>query len=128
METGTATHGLLGAFRALGERALSAVLTRLELLSVELREEKYRLLECLLLAGGVLIAGTLALLFGSVLVIAFYWDTARLTAIGAVTGFYLGLAVLLFVLYRRRLDRAPRPFAATIAALQEDKRCLPSDN
>lgn len=128
MEPSTATPGLLSSFRALSERLLSAILTRFELLSVELQEEKYRLLENFLLLGGVLVTGLLALLFGSVLVIALFWDTARLEAIGGVAAFYLGIAAGLYVLYRRRMKRAPRPFSATLASLQEDKACLPSDN
>lgn len=128
MESSTASPGLLGTFRLLSERLLSALHTRFELLSVELQEEKLRLFECFLLLGGVLVAGTLGLFFGSVLVIAYFWESARLAAVGGVAGFYLLLAATLYVLYRRRLHRAPRPFAATIAAIQEDKACLPSDN
>lgn len=128
MEPSTAAPGLLSSLRALSERLLSAVLTRFELLSVELQEEKYRLLENFLLLGAVLVTGLLALMFGSVLVIAAFWDSARLIAIGGVAVFYGGVAGGLYVLYRRRLKRAPRPFSATMAALQEDKACLPNDN
>lgn len=112
--------GLIARVRALASGLLEIVETRLELVGadIELQAERLRTLAFLLLAGLLFLA--LALVFGSALVIAAFWDTHRLAAVGAVAAVHLvaGLACLLWL---RRLVRAgPRPFDATIAELRQD--------
>ena len=98
--------------------------TRLELATVEFTEERERAKDMLLLLLCTMLVALFALLFASVFVIAYFWDTYRLTAVGAVTGFYLVLAVIFLIRLRQRMERRHAPFAATLSQLEEDAEAL----
>lgn len=98
--------------------------TRLELATVEFTEERERAKEMLLLVLSTILVALFALLFASVFIIAYFWDTSRLTAVGAVTGFYLVLAVIFLVRLRQRMGEKRVPFAATLSQLEEDAEVL----
>ena len=116
--------GLGNAFSALGASALAMLRTRLELATVEFTEERERAKDMLLLLLCTMLVALFALLFASVFVIAYFWDTYRLTAVGAVTGFYLVLAVIFLIRLRQRMERRHAPFAATLSQLEEDAEAL----
>ena len=77
--------GLGSALTQLAATALAMVRTRLELATVEFTEERERAKEMLLLVFSTVLVVLFALLFASVFIIAYFWDTYRLTAVGAVT-------------------------------------------
>lgn len=112
--------GLLARMRSLVSGVLEIVETRLELLGtdVELQGERLRTLAILLLAGLLFLA--LALVFVSVLVIAAFWDSYRLTAIAAVAAIHLIAGAGCLLALRRLIRFGPRPFDATIAELRQD--------
>jgi uncharacterized membrane protein YqjE len=116
--------GLGNALSALGASALAMLRTRLELATVEFTEERERAKDMLLLLLCTMLVALFALLFASVFVIAYFWDTYRLTAVGAVTGFYLVLAVIFLIRLRQRMERRHAPFAATLSQLEEDAEAL----
>ncbi len=119
-----APGGLLEALRAIGATLGEIVRVRGALISVELREEIERRKQLLILAtAGILLVHTGFLLF-TVLVAAFFWDTHRLAAIGAMAFLYLAAGAALFA--KMRLDAAagPAPFAATLEELAQDVRAL----
>jgi len=91
---------------------------------VEFTEERERAKEMLLLVFSTVLVALFALLFASVFIIAYFWDTDRLTAIGAVTGFYLLLAVIFVLRLRQRMQEKHSPFAATLSQLEEDAEAL----
>lgn len=98
--------------------------TRLELASVEFTEERERAKEVLLLVLSTVLVALFALLFASVFIIAYFWDSYRLTAVAAVTGFYLVLAVIFLIRLRQRMQEKHSPFAATLSQLEEDAEAL----
>ena len=61
-----------------------------------------------------------ALLFVSLFVIVYFWDSNRLAAVAAVTVIYIVLAGLAFARLRQRARDRPRPFAATLSELEQD--------
>lgn len=112
--------GLLARARALVGGVLEILETRLELLGadVELQAERLRGVAILLLAGLLFLA--LALVFGSALVIAAFWDSHRLTAIAVVAAVHLVAGTGCLLALRRLIRFGPRPFDATIAELRQD--------
>lgn len=116
--------GPLASLRALGATLLELIGTRAELAVVELREQgQRRSEELLLLVAGSLFLG-LALLLGSLFVVAVFWDTHRLVAIGAITLLHLGIAAFAFVRLRASLRESPPPFEATLRELAADRELL----
>jgi uncharacterized membrane protein YqjE len=116
--------GLGNALSQLGASALAMLRTRLALATVEFTEERERAKEMLLLVLSTVLVALFALLFASVFVIAYFWDSYRLTAVGAVTGFYLALAVIFLIRLRQRMQQRHSPFAATLSQLEEDAEAL----
>jgi uncharacterized membrane protein YqjE len=116
--------GLGNALSQLGASALAMLRTRLELATVEFTEERERAKEMLLLVLSTVLVALFALLFASVFIIAYFWDSYRLTAVGAVTGFYLALAVIFLIRLRQRMQQRHSPFAATLSQLEEDAEAL----
>lgn len=129
METSTApAAGILGTLRALADRGLAGLHSRFELLALEAQEEKLRLIQSLVWIGAAFCAALLAVVFASLTVIVYFWETARMAALLGVTATYSILAGGLIVTYRRHQRRQPPPFAASIEALREDRACIPPDN
>lgn len=123
-EAESKTDGWLASLRRGGDSLLGLVQTRLELLAVELQEEKLRAIKLLvwfgvaltLLAAGLLVViATLAL---------WMWSIAGYLGL-------LGLAVLvlsgaggILVWLRRQISAGPRPFTTTLSEFQKDREWL----
>jgi uncharacterized membrane protein YqjE len=129
MDTATrSTSGVLGALRSLGDGLLGGVQRRLELFSIELQEEKYRLLQTVVWGAAAVFLAMLAVVFSSLALVYLFWDSARLAVLGGLAVFYTGaLAVVLLVL-RRFLARQPSPFAATLHEFGKDRECMRKEN
>lgn len=112
--------GLLARVRSLIGGLLEILETRIELVGadIELQAERLRRVAVLLLVGLLFLA--LALVFGSVLVIAAFWDTYRLAAIAAVGAVHLAIGIGCLLRLRHVVRAGPRPFDATIAELRQD--------
>jgi uncharacterized membrane protein YqjE len=97
---------------------------RLELASIELAQERERLL----LRIALLAAGILALLFGLLAIGAFvvlhFWESGRVPAILAVAAAFLVLGVVLVVVVARMGRRGASPFEATLAEFHKDAALL----
>jgi uncharacterized membrane protein YqjE len=95
--------------------------TRIELLGAEIAEQKHRLftLAALLLAAGLFLL--LAIVVGTFLVIAFFWDTdERYWAIGLLTIAYALIGIGLIWRVCHQVKTEPPPFAASIEELHRD--------
>jgi uncharacterized membrane protein YqjE len=112
--------GVIGAMAQLGASALAMLRTSIELASVEFAEARERIKDMVLLAAVGIVLGLFALLFASLFVIACFWDSYRLAAVGGVTLFYIAITVLVFARLRKISRDAPAPFAATLEELEHD--------
>ncbi len=113
-----------GTVRRLGASLLALGRIRLELLAIEVQEEKDRIASLLLWAVlTALMAG-----FGAVLVALFItvalWDTHRLAALGVAALLFVGLAVFGAWRVRRLVSQSSAPFHASIAELRKDSATL----
>ncbi len=114
-----------GLFKSLRRlvRTLAAVLqNRVELFAVELHEERHRLVEVLVLAGGALVLGTLAVVIFSGVLICLFAEPYRIYAALGLGVLYLGSAVILVFRLKRRLTA--EPFAETLNQIKKDCECL----
>jgi uncharacterized membrane protein YqjE len=129
METATpAPAGFLSSFRALGDGLLATVEDRLELLSVELQEEKFRLIQTFIWISAAVFTGMMATAFASLTLVYFFWESARLAVLCGLTVFYTGTLVAIVIAFRRFIARQPRPFSATRQEIGEDRACIRNES
>lgn len=115
--------GLLSAAGAFIDGVLGSAQKRLQLLSIEVQEEKLRLVQLFIWVAAAVFAGMMTIALVTITVVSFFWDTARFAALGGATLFYaIGLGVLWWQ-FRRYLARQPPPFAATLGELERDRAC-----
>ena len=129
METATpGPAGFLGSLRSLGDGLLASAQDRLELVSIELQEEKLRLIRMFVWVSAIVFLGMMAVVFGSLTVVYLFWESARLAVLGGLTALYAGALVVMIVAFRRHLARQPDPFSATRQELGEDRACIRNGN
>jgi len=112
---------LLASVSALLATAIAIGRTRLELLSVEIREELHRTAGLLVWgAVGILAAGAGALFAGLAIIFAF-WDTHRVLAAVLVTVAYVAVATVAGLQVRSRVKSRPPFLQATLGELARDE-------
>jgi uncharacterized membrane protein YqjE len=120
--------GFVDSLRTFGRNLVATVHDRVELFSVELQEEKFRLIQMLIWAGlGVFSAVMTATCLTAVLIYLF-WESARLTVLITFALLYGGVTVAIFFRIRRIWARQPRPLEATLQELAADQECLRPKN
>jgi len=110
-------HGIVDA-------GLQTVQTRLELLAVELQEEKLRLTG---LALNTVLAGLLlgfGLVFLMVFLTVLFWEEHRLLALGVSTAVCLGGGLLAASNAARAFRSGTKLFSASLAELARDRAAL----
>jgi uncharacterized membrane protein YqjE len=120
--------GFLGSFRALGEALLATLQDRLELFTVELHEEKFRLIQIFIWISAAVFTGMMAVTFASLTLVYLFWETARLAVLGGLTLLYASALVVITVAFRRYLARQPKPFSATLQEIGIDRTCIRTEN
>jgi uncharacterized membrane protein YqjE len=124
METATGSFKQLAATsRRFAERLLTIGENRLELLTVEVQEERERLLHAFLLALGVAAFGLLAGLTLTAAIVVLLGQYSPFAVLLTLTGLY-GVAAV--CLYRRLtlLLRDWQTLSATLDQLRKDRACL----
>ena len=119
-----ATDGIVQSGRRMLAILIGMVRTRLNLLAVELMEEKSRIWLMLVLTALALIFASMALLMLSLLVIVAFWEDNRLLAIGGMLAFYIvaTAGALLFLRHKAKLGSSL--FAGTLGELAKDSDAL----
>jgi len=114
---------LVGTSKRFTRQLLTIGENRLELLMVEVQEERERLLRAILLTLGVVALGLLAGITLTGAIVVLLWELSRTVALLALTGLYGATAVCL---YRRLalLLRDWQSFPATLDQLRKDRACL----
>jgi len=124
MEESTASFRQLAmTSKHFARRLLTIGENRLELLTVEVQEERERLLHAFLLALGVATFGLLAGLTLTAAIVVLFWDYSHVTALLILTGLYGAAGVCLC----RRLNGLLRDWqtlSASLDQLRKDRACL----
>ncbi|CAB3766527.1 phage holin family protein [Paraburkholderia humisilvae] len=99
----------------------SILQTRLELIGIELAEEKDRLLAVLFLGLAAMMLAVMALISLSVLIAIAFWDTYRWQALAGITIVYAVAALVCGLRARSNLHNAPAVFEATLSEFEKDR-------
>lgn len=118
--------GIFGSVRRVADTCLSSVHNRVELLGLELQEEKIRLSRLILWTGAALFAAFLAITIGTLAIImAFPAEQRRFVLIGFAVLYAIAAAMTALKL-RSQVKNAPPPLADTMSELKKDLECLRS--
>ena len=124
MEESTASLRQLGAAsKHFARRLLTIGENRLELLTVEVQEERERLLRAFLLALGVAAFGLLAGITFTAALVVLWWPCSPVAVLLTLTGLY-GAAGAFLCWRLLRLLRDWQTLSASLAQLQKDRECL----
>ena len=115
--------GLFASLKRLLKTVAAIAANRLELLLVEWQEERWRVLELLLLAGIVLLLALMTLMVATVTIVVVCVINDRLGLVVGLGLVYLLATIACYGWLRSRLKHWA-PFAATLAEIKKDKACL----
>jgi uncharacterized membrane protein YqjE len=129
MEPATpAAAGYLSSLRALADGLLASVQDRLALFTVELQEEKFRLVQTFIWISAAVFTGMMAITFASLTLVYLFWESARLAVLIGLAVLYSSALVAIIVMFRRYLARQPNPFAATLREIRDDRACIRTES
>lgn len=118
---GEAGAGIVQSLRNLAATLIALLQTRFELLVTELEEERIRFLQLLFWAAGALFFFGIAILLLTVLLVAVFWDSYRITAIVVLAGVFLAAGIGMAIGVRNRMHMRSRLFSASLEELTRDK-------
>jgi uncharacterized membrane protein YqjE len=114
---------LASSSKTFARRLLTIGENRLELLAVEVQEERERLLHAILLALGIGACGLLIAIAFTAIVVILFWDVSHFAILLALMVVY---GAGMFWLYRQltSLLRTWKTLPATLDQLRKDRACL----
>jgi len=117
--------GLLARARRFVGALLEHIATRGELLSIELAEEKERLVHVGMAAGLLLVAALMAFVFLGVLVLVLAWDTDHRVLVAAlIPVVFIALAAGAWLWLKRLIIRKTALFRDSLRELKQDAQSL----
>ena len=116
--------GFLSSVRMLADSLLATIHDRIELISVELQEEKHRLIQIFVWISAAIFTGMMTVAFASITLVYLFWESARLAVLGGLTLLYAGALTAILIAFRRFLRRQPRAFEATLQEIKIDRACI----
>lgn len=116
--------GLFESLSMFAATMVAIVHTRLELLSIDLEEERERLFAIMLLAIAAMFLMGVGIVLASVLLVVVFWETHRLLVLSLLTALFLllGITVWAFAIYKVRTK--PRLFASSLTEFTKDREQL----
>jgi len=119
--------GLLATVMRMLQTLREVAGNRLELFLIELKEERMRMFDALLLAAAGILCALMTLILLTLAVLVVFWDTHRLLVLTLVTGAYAVAATVAFLKLRFRLQRW-QAYSATLEELKKDCACFKKPN
>jgi len=118
----------LRLLRSLGAGLLTLFKDRVELLSVELQEEKLRLIQIFAWISAAVFTAFMSIAFASLSLVYVFWESARLAVMVGLSVFYAIVLLIIMISFRRYLEHQPKPFAGSIEEIKEDIACIRPKN
>jgi uncharacterized membrane protein YqjE len=118
----TVRPGLLEILRRLGTTFLGILQNRLELLVVELQEERHRLFHALLLTAAIVALGLVTLALAAFALVVVVWTEFGVMGLVTLIGLSLVSTLLAYWRLRVRLKNWPL-LSGTLAELKRDREC-----
>jgi uncharacterized membrane protein YqjE len=116
--------GIFGSVRRVLDTVLAILQNRLELMMIELNEEKSRLISVVIWAAALLFLAFMGIVALMLTVVMLLWDHA-LIVLGSFTGVFLLGALVSFLMIKKKI-KGSIPFSETIAQLKKDRAWLQS--
>ena len=117
----TSQGGLYESVKSLARGLIASARTRLQLLALEIAEERAHLGSMLLLGAIALVCALLGLIFAGGFFILLAWDTPyRLWVAGLLPLFFLAASAVLCVVCRNRHKSHGRMFSASLQEMSKD--------
>ena len=111
------TKGLLGS-------GITLLHNRLQLLGVELAEERVRLVSLLAYGAAAILCIVAGLVFLAIFITVLLWDSHRLLALGVFSALFLGAGIASLGLAKNLARSGSKLFSASLAELRKDRDAL----
>jgi uncharacterized membrane protein YqjE len=119
--------GLLASLRGLAVTGLALLQNRLELLAVEIQEEKTRALSLAAYSVAAVILFGAGAIFVAAFVTVLLWESNRLLVLGIFSALFLGGGMLCLLAVRRLANAPSGLFAGSLAELAKDRAAAEGD-
>jgi uncharacterized membrane protein YqjE len=117
-------QGLFASTRGLLGTGVTLLHNRLQLLGVELAEERVRLVSMLAYGGAAFLCIAAGLIFLAILLTVLMWDNNRLLALGIFSALFLGAGIASAALAISLARGGSKLFSASLAELRKDRDAL----
>jgi uncharacterized membrane protein YqjE len=122
--TSNSGKGLLDSLTVLAGSLVSIARTRLELLSIDLEEDRIHLLSVVLLSLAALFSLVVGVVLVAILLVVIFWESHRLLVLGSLAGFFLVTGLVACGFAVRKTKTKPRLFTASLLELFKDSQQL----
>jgi uncharacterized membrane protein YqjE len=116
--------GVMDTVRSFLASWIAVAKTRIEIVSVEIEEQREWLEKLVLLAVAALFCLSLGVILLTLFVVVLFWDKYPLIVLGAFTFLYLAGGIALWLVLKHKMKNKPRLFASTAAELGKDYAAL----
>jgi len=124
-ETGE-SKGLFESLSMFGATLVAIVHTRLELLSLDLEEERERLFSILLTTLIAVFLLGIGVVLSAILLVVIFWETHRFLVLSILMVFFLLVGTAIGALALHKIRSKPRIFSSSLSELQKDTEQLSS--
>jgi uncharacterized membrane protein YqjE len=116
--------GLFASLKGLFGTSLALVQNRLQLLGVELAEERLRLLSLVTYGAVAFICLSAGLVFLAVFLTVLFWESHRLLALGVFSALFLGAGIATLLMALSYARAGSTLFKGSLAELARDREAL----
>lgn len=116
--------GLFASSKGLLGTGVKLLHNRLELLGVELAEERVRLISLLAYGAAAFLCIAAGLVFLAILLTVMLWESHRLLALGVFSALFLGAGGVSLALAMSRARAGSKLFSGSLAELRKDRDAL----
>lgn len=117
-------RGLFASSKGLLGTGVKLLHNRLELLGVELAEERVRLISLLAYGAAAFLCIAAGLIFLAIFLTVLLWESHRLLALGVFSALFLGAGGVSLALAISRARAGSKLFSASLAELRKDRDVL----
>lgn len=122
-----ASQGLFASARGLLGTGVALLHNRLELLGVELAEERVRVVSLVAYSGAAFLCIAAGLIFLAIFFTVLLWESNRLLALGVFSALFLGAGIASLMLAKNLARSGSKLFSASLAELRRDREALSND-
>jgi uncharacterized membrane protein YqjE len=120
------SKGLIGSLATIATLLVSTAYTRLELISIEIEENRERLLSLLTLYLVSYFSLMVGIVLLTIMIVVAFWDTYRLSSLALLSGFFLLIGFTTWWIANSKSKTKPKIFTASLLELLKDYQKLDS--